>query len=79
MSKFKDIFAMASAVARPFVPSVGGSILDEVNKTLQHSQPDYGAAITALAKENEEQTKAIQALGVYAKSLEARIIALEGN
>lgn len=79
--KFKDILNMASPIAGAFLPGAAGSILSQVTGAInahdQRPSPGSEAALRTIAADNDEQTKAILALMEYAKSLEARIVALE--
>lgn len=74
MSKLKDIFSIGSAIAKPFVPGVAGSVLDAVTQGMaSHADPPSGAsaeAIKKLAADNDEQTAAILALNERLKILE---------
>lgn len=74
-NKFKDILAIGSAVAKPFVPGGVGKVLDEVNDTLgsRRVSPASADAIKQLAADNDEQTQAILALHERVKALEARL------
>lgn len=74
MSKFKDILAIGSAVAKPFVPGVAGSVLDAVNNHLSKggASDASAAAAKAIAADNDEQTRAILALHERVKVLEKR-------
>jgi hypothetical protein len=74
-SKFKEILAIGSAVAKPFVPGQVGSVLDAVNGHLNKGGingplPD---ALKNLAADNDEQTQAILALHERVKVLEAKM------
>lgn len=77
--KFKDILNMASPIAG--LSGAAGSILSQVTGAInahdQRPSPGSEAALRTIAADNDEQTKAILALMEYAKSLEARIVALE--
>jgi hypothetical protein len=74
--KFKEIFGIGSAIAKPFVPGAAGSILDAVTKGLDSTgNPASGKtadAIKQLAADNDEQTQAILALHERIKILEAK-------
>jgi hypothetical protein len=84
MSKFSDIFNIASTVGKQFLPPVGGAILDEVNQTLNKpgSGPQSAAAVDALqalAADNDEQTKAILAMSHVIADLTERLKKLESK
>lgn len=72
--KFKEIFAIASTVAKPFVPGGAGSGLDAVNNGLNKGGASNASseAIRQLAKDNDEQTQAILALHERVKALESK-------
>ena len=66
--KFKDIFGVASKIAKPFVPGGAGSILEKVNEGLNggNSSNSSVTAIKELATRvdeyNDQQDQAIIAL-----------------
>ena len=72
--KFKEIFNIASTVAKPFVPGGANSVLDAVNNGLNKGNPSPASAdaIKKLAQDNDEQTQAILALHERVKALEAK-------
>lgn len=74
--KFKDIFKVGSAIAKPFVPGAAGSILDAVTKGLESTGNTASStsadAIKQLAADNDEQTQAILALHERIKILESK-------
>lgn len=76
-NKFKDILAIGSAVAKPFVPGGVGSVLDAVNKTLHtEGNPASGKiadSLKQLAADNDEQTAAILTLHERLKAVEAKL------
>lgn len=83
MSKFSNIFKIASQVAKPFVPGAAGLVLSEVTDRLNSDgnqafgkTPD---AIKTLAADNDEQTQAILAMGHIIDDLQARLAALESK
>jgi hypothetical protein len=74
-SKFKEILAIGSAVAKPFVPGQVGSVLDAVNGHLHKGGiagplPD---ALKKIAADNDEQTEAILALHARLKAVETKL------
>lgn len=81
MSKFKDIFKIGAAVAKPFVPGAAGSVLDAVTKGLDtQGNPASGKTVEVIkqiAADNDEQTRAILALHERNEDQERRIKALE--
>jgi len=80
MSKFKDIFKVASGIAKPFVPGIGGSILDVVNSSIEnHNDPGNSEGLKALAENDHEQDQAILAIHARQNDLDARLKALEGD
>jgi hypothetical protein len=71
--KFKEILAIGSAVAKPFVPGGVGSVLDAVNKGINDKKDPLNVEVLRkLAADNDEQTAAILALHERVKKLEAK-------
>ena len=74
MDKFREIFAIAAPIAKPFVPGAAGSVLDAINKGLNNGGASNASAeaLRKLAADNDEQTQAIIALHERVKALEAK-------
>jgi hypothetical protein len=73
--KFKELFKIGSAIAKPFIPPAGGSVLDAVNDHLNPAigkGTDVEKALQTLAEDNDEQSQAILALHERVKRLEGR-------
>lgn len=66
--KFKEILAIATPIAKPFIPGGAGTVLDQVNQVLKpgNASPDATKAIQALASRvdayNDQQDQAILSL-----------------
>lgn len=64
--KFKKILDVSSVIAKPFLPGVAGSMLDQVNNVVNNPHQTSDDAVKTLAKEvdeyNHEQDLAILAL-----------------
>lgn len=73
--KFKDILAIGSEVAKPFVPGGVGKVLDAVNGHLNKggASPASAESLKQIAADNDEQTQAILALHERVKALEAKL------
>lgn len=77
LDKFKEIFGIASTIAKPFVPGAAGSILDVVGNSLHGSEsekdvPGVVDSLKHLAEDNDAQTQAILALNARLKVLEEK-------
>lgn len=74
LGKFKEILAIGSAVAKPFVPGQVGSVLDAVNGHLNQGGASAASseAIKQIAAHNDEQDTVILALHERLKILEAK-------
>lgn len=77
--KFKDILAISSTFAKPFVPGSVGKVLDVVNGQLEKggSSPASAEAIKQLGADNDDQTEAIIALHQRNEDQERRLKAIE--
>lgn len=70
-NRFKEILAIGSAVAKPFVPGGVNSILDAVNKGIaDKGDPNNEAVLKTLAEVNDQQTEAILRLHERIKRIE---------
>jgi len=76
--KFKEIFSIASTVAKPFVPGGAGSVLDAVNSGLNKGGASNASATaikelaTRVDEYNGQQDAAIIALHERVKALESK-------
>ncbi len=79
--KFKDILAIGSAVAKPFIPGGVGKVLDVVNSSLSKGgvSGPLPESIKQLAADNDEQTQAILALHQRNEDQEQRLRAIEAK
>jgi hypothetical protein len=79
LDKFKQIFAAAEPLAKPFVPGGVGNVLDVVNGALNKGAPSPASAdaIKQLAVDNDQQTQAILALHARLKAAEDTIVILK--
>ena len=79
--KFRDILAIGSAVAKPFVPGGVSSVLDAVNGQLSKGGASTASAdsIKQLATDNDEQTKAILALHARNEAQQVEINAIKAK
>lgn len=80
MSKFDSILKavkIGGGIGKVFLPGAAGSVLSVVTDAIdQHSDKPSEAskdALTALARDNDEQTAALLALHERVKALEAKI------
>lgn len=72
-NRFKEILAIGSAVAKPFVPGGVNSVLDAVNKGIaDKSDPKNESVLKTLAEVNDQQSEAILRLHERLKKLEGR-------
>lgn len=73
MSKLGDIFKIGAGVAKPFIPGVGGSILDAVTKSLNDKDdPENREALITLAHRCDELEAAVLVLHERVKKLEKK-------
>lgn len=78
--KFREIFKIGSAVAKPFVPGAVGSVLEGVNEALEKRGPTNAEpALKLIAKVNDEQTADIEELTQAILALHERVKRLEAK
>lgn len=73
--KFKQIFDIAAPIAGEFLPGAAGSALSDVSGILngRSASPASTEAITKLAADNDDQTKAILSMFEAFKAQKAEI------
>lgn len=72
-NKFKDIFKIGAAVAKPFVPGAAGSILEAVTKSLDDTDDVQNVgALKALAERVDECEHAILVLHKRLEKVEGK-------
>lgn len=63
IDKIKGLLKIGTAISKPFVPGVAGSILDAVNKSLNDdNDPQNVEGLKALAKRVDELEQAVLVL-----------------